>query len=169
MELQEAKDKFIQSWGNLGSTWGVSKTMAQIHALFLVSEELLSAEDVMDALEISRGNTNMNIRTLIDWGLVYKESKKGERKEFFRGEKDIYLVGKKIVKVRQRQELEPILDALQDVQNVQSNANNKGEVERFTAQIKEIESFSLSANKFLSKVSSSEESWFWKILMKLIK
>ena len=50
MELQEAKDKFIQSWGNLGSTWGVSKTMAQIHALFLVSEELLSAEEVMDAL-----------------------------------------------------------------------------------------------------------------------
>ena len=169
MELQEAKDKFIQSWGNLGSTWGVSKTMAQIHALFLVSEELLSAEDVMDALEISRGNTNMNIRTLIDWGLVYKESKKGERKEFFRGEKEIYLVGKKIVKVRQRQELEPILDALQDVQNVKSNPKNKEEVEAFTKQIKEIESFSLSANKFLSKVSSSEESWFWKILMKLIK
>ena len=169
MELQEAKDKFIQSWGNLGSTWGVSKTMAQIHALFLVSEELLSAEDVMDALEISRGNTNMNIRTLIDWGLVYKESKKGERKEFFRGEKDIYLVGKKIVKVRQRQELEPILDALQDVQNVNSNTKNKEEVERFTDQIKEIESFSLSANKLLTKVSSSEESWFWKILMKLIK
>lgn len=169
MELHEAKDKFIQSWGNLGSTWGVSKTMAQIHALFLVSEELLSAEDVMDALEISRGNTNMNIRTLIDWGLVYKESKKGERKEFFRGEKDIYLVGKKIVKVRQRQELEPILDALQDVQNVNSNTKNKEEVERFTDQIKEIESFSLSANKFLTKVSSSEESWFWKILMKLIK
>ena len=169
MELHEAKDKFIQSWGNLGSTWGVSKTMAQIHALFLVSEELLSAEDVMDALEISRGNTNMNIRTLIDWGLVYKESKKGERKEFFRGEKDIYLVGKKIVKVRQRQELEPILDALKDVQNVKSNTKNKEEVERFTDQIKEIESFSLSANKFLTKVSSSEESWFWKILMKLIK
>jgi len=169
MELQEAKDKFIQSWGNLGSTWGVSKTMAQIHALFLVSEELLSAEDVMDALEISRGNTNMNIRTLIDWGLVYKESKKGERKEFFRGEKEIYLVGKKIVKVRQRQELEPILDALQDIQNVKLNEKNKEEVETFTKQIKEIENFSLSANKFLSKVSSSEESWFWKILMKLIK
>lgn len=169
MELQEAKDKFIQSWGNLGTTWGVSKTMAQIHALFLVSEELLSAEEVMEALEISRGNTNMNIRTLIDWGLVYKESKKGERKEFFRGEKDIYLVGKKIIKVRQRQELEPILDALQDVQGVVANVKNKAEVQRFTDQIKEIESFSRSANKILTKVSASEESWFWKILMKLIK
>ena len=64
MELQEGKDKFIQAWGTLGSSWGINRTMAQVHALLLVSNESLSAEDIMTALKISRGNANMNIRAL---------------------------------------------------------------------------------------------------------
>ena len=79
--------------------------MAQIHALFLITEDILSAEDVMEILKISRGNTNMNIRNLIDWGLVYKEYQTGERKEFFRGEKDIWKVTQRVIKMRQRHEL----------------------------------------------------------------
>ncbi|MDX2360562.1 MAG: transcriptional regulator [Crocinitomicaceae bacterium] len=169
MELAEAKEKFIQSWGNLGSNWGVNKTMAQIHALFLITEELLSTEDVMDTLQISRGNANMNIRTLLEWGLLYKESIKGERKEFFRGEKDIWLVARRVVRIRQRQELEPMLNALQEIQQVESTEKNKEEVEKFTERMQSIEQFSESADKFLTKVSKSDESWFWKILMKLIK
>lgn len=169
MELNEAKDKFIQSWGNFGTNWGINKTMAQIHALFLVSDELLSTEDVMEALQISRGNTNMNIRTLVDWGLLYKESKKGERKEFFRGEKDMWLVGKRVIKVRQRQELEPVLHILKEVQNVNETKTNKKEAQEFKAQMKKIEELSLSANSFLTKASNADENWFWKILMKLIK
>ena len=54
MQLDEAKEKFIQQWGSLGSNWGINRTMAQIHALFLINEELLSAEDVMEILQISR-------------------------------------------------------------------------------------------------------------------
>ncbi len=169
MELNEAKDKFIQSWGNFGTNWGINKTMAQIHALFLISDELLSTEDVMDALQISRGNTNMNIRTLVDWGLLYKESKKGERKEFFRGEKDMWLVGKRVIKVRQRQELEPVLQILSEVQNIKETKSNKEETKKFKAQMKSIEDLSLSANSFLTKASNADENWFWKILMKLIK
>ena len=60
MNLPEAKEQFISSWGTLGSNWGVSKTMAQIHALLMISTEPLSTEDIMGALNISRGNTNMN-------------------------------------------------------------------------------------------------------------
>ena len=74
MNLEEAKNKFIQSWGTLGSQWGINRTMSQIHALLLVSAEPLSAEDVMEQLNISRGNANMNLRALMDWGLVTKES-----------------------------------------------------------------------------------------------
>ena len=83
MDLQEGKEKFIQSWGALGSSWGVNRTMAQIHALLLISPEPMSAEEIMEELKISRGNANMNIRALIDWGLVFKTLIKGERKEFF--------------------------------------------------------------------------------------
>ncbi|MCB0624548.1 MAG: transcriptional regulator, partial [Saprospiraceae bacterium] len=81
MDLREGKEKFIQSWGALGSSWGVNRTMAQIHALLLISPEALSADEIMEDLMVSRGNANMNLRALIDWGLVYKELKPGERKE----------------------------------------------------------------------------------------
>ena len=169
MELNEAKEKFIQSWGNFGTNWGINKTMAQIHALFLISEDLLSAEDVMETLQISRGNANMNIRTLVDWGLVYKESKKGERKEFFRGEKEMWQVGKKVIAVRQRQELEPVLRVLSELQNIDSHDKNNEEVNQFKEQMKKIEDLSQSANKFLSKAANADENWFWKILMKMMK
>ena len=71
MEFKEAKNKFVQTWGALGSQWGINKTMAQIHALLMVSSEAVSMEDIMEELQISRGNASMNIRALMDWGIVY--------------------------------------------------------------------------------------------------
>src|SRR5688500_11223303 len=109
MKLQEAKSKFIHTWGALGSNWGISKTMAQIHALLMISNEPLCTEDIMETLTVSRGNTNMNVRALIDWGLVYREVKTGDRREFFRAEKDIYKVGKQIVKIRREREVQPVI------------------------------------------------------------
>lgn len=169
MKLPEAKEKFILSWGGLGSTWGINRTMAQIHALFLVSDELLSAEDVMEELKISRGNANMNIRTLIDWGLVYREFKAGERKEFFRGEKDVWLVTQRVIKARQRQELDPMLSVLTELQNVEADSKNKREVDSFKMQIKNIKEHAELADRTLTKISSSEQNWFLKTFMKLIK
>ena len=169
MQLTEAKEKFIQQWGSLGSNWGINRTMAQIHALFLITEELLSAEDVMAILKISRGNANMNIRSLMDWGLVYKEYQPGERKEFFRGEKDIWKVTQRVIKMRQRHELDPMLQVLSELQQVESNENNKKETAHFIKQIKSIKSFSELADSSLSKISGSEENWFLKTFMKFMK
>ncbi len=169
MKLDEAKEKFIQQWGSLGSNWGINRTMAQIHALFLITEELLSAEDVMQRLNISRGNANMNMRTLIDWGLVYKEYVSGERREFFRGEKDIWKVAQRVIQVRQRQELTPMLHVLQELQMVASDAKNKTEVAVFTKQIKSIKSFAGLADSSLTKISASEKNWFLKVFVKFMK
>lgn len=169
MKLDEAKEKFIQSWGSLGSNWGINRTMAQIHALFLISEESLSSEEVMETLQISRGNANMNIRTLIDWGLLYKEYKTGERKEFFSGEKDIWKVAQRVIKARQRQELDPMINVLSQLENIQSNEKNKKEVKAFTNQIKSIKDLSEFADKSLSKISQSERTWFLKVFMKIMK
>ena len=79
MKLKEAKEQFIHAWGTLGSNWGINKTMAQVHALLLVSPDPLSAEEIMAELNISRGNANMNLRELIEWGIVNKIHKSGER------------------------------------------------------------------------------------------
>ena len=80
MEYTSAKNKFINTWGSLGTLWGINKAMAQIHALLFISPEPLSMENVMEELHISRGNTSMNLRQLIEWGIVYKTSIAGERK-----------------------------------------------------------------------------------------
>ena len=82
MKLSEAKQQFISSWGAFGTHWGINRTMAQIHALLLVSADPMTQDDIMEELNISRGNTNMNIRELINWGLVERVILPGERKEF---------------------------------------------------------------------------------------
>lgn len=83
MELNEAKSKFINTWGMLGSQWGINRTMSQIYALLLITPGAISADDIMEQLSISRGNANMNLRALLDWGLIYKELRPWERREFF--------------------------------------------------------------------------------------
>ena len=108
MDLIQGKEKFIQSWGTLGSNWGINRTMAQVHALLLISPKALTAEEIMEQLKISRGNANMNIRALIDWNLVHKELKPGERKEYFCAEKDMWEVVRQIIIHRKKKELEPL-------------------------------------------------------------
>ena len=131
MELSEGQQKFIMSWGSLGSQWGINKTMAQIHGLFLITNKALCTEDIMNALQISRGNVNMNVRTLIDWGMIYKEHVLGERKEFFIGEKDMWLILKRVMKVRKEKELDPMLHLLSEIKQTEA-LNNKEESKEFT-------------------------------------
>ena len=166
MELQEGKDKFIQAWGTLGSSWGINRTMAQVHALLLVSNEALSAEDIMRGLKISRGNANMNIRALIDWGLVHKELKPGERKEFFVAEKEIWEMMKQIIINRKKKELEPALKVLNDVIRVEGDTPD---VEEFKRVVGELKMFSDKADIMLDKVVQSKPNWMIGTLMSMMK
>jgi len=118
MKLTEAKQQFISSWGAFGTHWGINRTMAQIHALLLISPDPLTQDDMMEELNISRGNTNMNIRELINWGLVDRVILPGERKEFFTAEKDIWKVVRQIVKERKKRELEPMLKLLDQLEEL---------------------------------------------------
>ena len=168
MKLDEAKEKFIQTWGTLGSNWGINRTMAQVHALLLVSADPLSAEDIMAALHISRGNTNMNVRALIDWGLAYKELRSGERKEFFLAEKDIWQVFKQIAKERRKRELEPVFKVLNEVSRVEGDASSR-EMKAFTEAIQGIHNFASKADSTLDKLVKADENWFFNAFIKLMK
>src|SRR5262245_51974249 len=76
------RDEVVAQWGALGTAWGVNRTMAQIHALLMVSPSPLSTDDVMAELQISRGNAHTNLRELVGWGLIRSVFRKGERREF---------------------------------------------------------------------------------------
>ena len=166
MNLEEGKNKFIQSWGTLGSNWGINRTMAQIHALLLVSPKSLCAEDIRQELNISMGNANMNLRALIDWGLVYKELKPGERKEFFVAEKDMWVVIRQIIMHRKKKELEPMIKVLDEISGVQGVCE---ESEEFCKVVRDIQLFSSKADSTLDTLIRADSQWFVGTFMKMIK
>jgi len=165
MEYNEAKQKFIQAWGTLGSNWGINKAMAQIHALLLLATAPLSAEEIMEELRMSRGNVNMNLRALMDWGIVRKEHKVGERKEFFSTGKDVWDLAKQVSRERRRREIEPILNVLEEVQKV--SGDNKKDVAEFKKVTGDLFDFSLKVDGMIGKFTTSDQTWFYKLLMKL--
>ncbi|MDX1739993.1 MAG: hypothetical protein R3178_01820, partial [Rhodothermales bacterium] len=109
---REALDMFVSFWGEMASRWGINRTMAQIHALLYSSEEPLDTDQIMEALSISRGNANMNLRSLIDWKLVFKVQKEGSRKDYYEAEKDVWHITAQIIRRRERQEIEPVMQQL---------------------------------------------------------
>ncbi len=166
MNLEQAKLKYIQTWGSLATSWGINKTMAQVHALLLVSNEPLSTEDIMNELKISRGNVNMNVRALIDWGIVQKEYIVGERKEFFVAEKDVWELFKQITKERKKREIEPVLKTLDELQQVDDNSE---EGEEFKKVLKDLSNVTNKVNGILENAIKADEHWLLSNFTKIIK
>jgi len=165
MKLTEAKAEFIQAWGTLGSSWGINRTMSQIHALLIVSPKPMSAEQIMDELKISRGNANMNIRALMDWNLVKKQLIPGERKEFFTAGKDIVEVARQIAKERKRREIDPILEVMESLKKVEGTDQ---ETEDFKKVITELGDFTQKVESTLDKFIRSDKNLFYKTAIKII-
>lgn len=168
MKLTEAKQQFISSWGAFGTNWGINRTMAQIHALLLVSPDPLTQDDMMEELNISRGNVNMNIRELISWGLAERVILSGERKEYFSAEKDIWKVVKLIVKERKKRELDPMLKLLDQLEEVEGDKRDKN-VKSFVDTVSSIKKLGKQADKTLDTMIKAEENWFVGNLLKIFK
>ena len=83
-------DAFIQRWGDMGAAWGINRTMAEIQGLLYVTGETLTADDIMARLGISRGNVSMSLRALLDWGVITKEHRRGERRDYFASLTDVW-------------------------------------------------------------------------------
>lgn len=165
MKYPEAKEKFIETWGNLGSQWGVNKSIAQVQALLLISPEPLSTDDIMKELTISRGNANMSIRQLLDWGIVYKKAIAGDRKEYFIAEKNVWKWSLKIGNVRKQRELNPVLDLLREIAE-NSEATKSAEEKEFAKQIKDLNAFTQQISKLADKLFLSPHG---EQLLKMLK
>ena len=165
MNYSESKEKFIETWGTLGSQWGVNKSIAQIQALLLIAPDPLTTDDIMEELKISRGNANMSIRQLLDWGIVYKKSVAGDRKEYFIAEKDVWKWSLKIGSVRKQRELNPVLDLLNVIASEKGTAKTAEEKE-FAKQIEELNAFTAQIGKLADKLFSSPKG---ELLFKMLK
>lgn len=115
---QEALERFILFWGEMASNWGINRTMAQIHALLYCAEEPLNTDQIMEQLQISRGNANMNLRSLIDWELIHKVRREDSRKDFYEATKDVWEITAQIIRERERREIQPVMDELQACRHI---------------------------------------------------
>jgi len=166
MQLSEAKEKYIQTWGTLATNWGINRTMAQVHALLLAEGKPLSTDEVMEMLEISRGNANMNLRNLMEWGLVRKELLKGDRKEYFFAERDMWYLFKQLVKERKKREIEPVLSSISELKNVDENTE---EAKRFTDLMIEMENVTGKVFNIMDLAIKSDDHWLVGKITNLLK
>lgn len=141
MKYAEAREQLIRTWGQLSSQWGINRTMGQIHALLMLAPDPMTADQIIQELAISRGNVSMNLRSLIEWGLVHKVYVTGDRKEYFAAEKDAWKMALQIAKERKRRELEPAIHSLQALQNIeQGDVESKyvDELNKMTSQMLDV-------------------------------
>jgi len=107
-----AHDIFIEGWGRLGPSWGISKMMAEIYAALYVSPSPLTHEDMSEKLATSRSNISTNVRMLVDLGVVHKVIVRGERKDYYSAEDDITKVAKLLALAKKRKELDPAMEII---------------------------------------------------------
>ncbi|MCK4657922.1 MAG: transcriptional regulator [Phycisphaerae bacterium] len=110
--IEQSKALFIRRWGEMAASWGISRTMAEIHALLFVSTRPLCTDDVMGRLQVSRGSASMNLRELTRWGLIERMHVRGDRKEYFKAESDVWQMFETISHERRRREVEPIIETI---------------------------------------------------------
>ncbi len=165
--LKKARERFISEWGGLGSAWGVSRTMSQIHALLMVHSGSLNTDQIMAALEISRGNAHANIQELCSWGLLRKLSRKGDRKDYFEAEKDVWRVVQLILRERKRTEFEPVLGTLANCLASTHGLRDKESL-AFRKQLKELQEFTETADRLADRLGRMESSrvlrWIARVL-----
>lgn len=166
-KLKKAREEFVAQWGALGTQWGINRTMAQIHALLVTSPEPLSTDEVMEQLEISRGNAHTNLKELVSWGLVRIVVRKGERREYFEAEKDVWQMFTIISRERKRREIEPAIQILQKCAE-ESSTIKTPEGKAFHEQMRQLEDFVGFASKMADRISSMKHGFAIQLATKLL-
>lgn len=165
-QFEKTREDFIAQWGVMGTQWGINRTMAQIHALLMTAVEPLSTDEVMEALNVSRGNAHTNLKELVNWGLLRIVTKKGERREFFEAEKDVWEMFRLIMKERKRRELDPALNVLTRCKEETASLTS-AEARAFHNQMAELEEFVTFASKMSDRASGLPQTKVMQMAMKL--
>jgi len=110
--LEGVEDRFVDLWDTMSSLWGISPTMARIHGLLYMTGAALSMDDIMARLAISRGNVSMNLSKLVEWGLVRRVHKRGDRRDYYESLNDVWEMFTLVAAQRKRREIDPILSTL---------------------------------------------------------
>ena len=166
-KLKQARDEFVAQWGALGTQWGINRTMAQIHALLMTAPQAMTTDEVMEELQISRGNAHANLKELVAWGLLRAVVKKGERREFFEAEKDVWQIFTIVARERKRREIEPALALLHKCAE-ESEGIETPEGKAFHDQMRALEDFVGFASKMSDRIAAMKYGFAVQLAAKLL-
>lgn len=162
--LDRSRALFIRRWGEMAASWGISRTMAEIHALLFISSEPLCTDDLMEQLQISRGNASMNIRQLVAWGLIERVHRRGDRKEYFVAESDVWQMFETIFRERRRREVEPIMETISKCRSMLDDELQSGgetrrdEIKLFRRRLDDMQRFFNVGNTVFNAVTKLGKS-----------
>ncbi len=174
-KLRVTQDLFIRRWGEMGATWGINRTMAEIHALLYIMGQPCCTDDVMERLNISRGNASMSLRGLCDWGIIRRLHKRGERREYFESLTDVWEIFSIIAAERKRREMDPVLETIRQCQVMLSEATlgkvaAKRESVQLTRQrLASMEEFMEVTNKIFQQFIGNAKSGLTRVVKVLLK
>lgn len=112
--LSPTEQKFILHWGEMGTRWGINRTVAQIHALLFISPRPLNAEDICEVLRVARSNVSTSIKELQGWGIVRMVHVLGDKRDHFESIKDVWELFRVVLNERKKREIDPTLSVLRD-------------------------------------------------------
>lgn len=175
MQLRTSQDLFIRRWGEMGQTWGINRTMAEIHAFLYITAMPQSTDDVMERLNISRGNASMSLRALCDWGIIRRMHKRGERREYFESLSDVWEMFSIIIAERKRREMDPVLETIRQCQQMLSestlgkSAARQEAVQLTRQRLAGMEEFMSVTNKIFQQFISNAKSGLSRVVRVLLK
>ena len=173
--LEQARTLFIRRWGEMAATWGISRTMAEIHAVLFISTKSLCTDDLMEALQVSRGNVSMNLRQLLNWGLIHRVHRRGDRKEYFAAEADIWLMFEIITRERRRREVEPVIETIERCREMLKKEVKggdvvvRGEIHEFDDRLSDMQEFFTVMNSVFNLLVKLNKPGIGKVLKALAK
>jgi len=174
-KLHTAQDLFIRRWGEMGQTWGINRTMAEIHAFLYITGMPQCTDDVMERLNISRGNASMSLRALCDWGIIRRLHKRGERREYFESLSDVWEMFSIIAAERKRREMDPVLETIKQCQKMLDesalgkSAARKEAVALTRHRLQGMEEFMVVTNKIFQQFVGNARSGLNRVARVLLK
>ncbi len=150
MKLSVVQQKFVLHWGEMGTRWGINRTVAQIHALLFISSKPLNAEDIAETLEVARSNVSTSLKELQGWRIVRLVHVLGDKRDHFESMKDVWELFRIVLDERKRREVDPTLAMLEECI---AEAGKEKEADKYTLErLRELQSFFQTTTRWYTQI-----------------
>jgi DNA-binding transcriptional regulator GbsR (MarR family) len=160
--LTAVQQKFVLHWGEMGTRWGINRTVAQIHALLYISPEPLNAEDIAETLVVARSNVSNSLKELQGWRIVRLVHVMGDKRDHFESMRDVWEMFRVVLDERKRREIDPTLVVLREcIADAEKESGDKSTLER----LRELREFFEMTTSWYTQI----REWPTSLLKKFVK